>query len=80
MGSFFTYIGYGAGTVFSLIGIAMILGFIFPKETPAQFKYIMGSTLMLYGIYRMTTTYFKAKRDARLLKEDDETTNSNTTP
>ncbi|MDP3684685.1 MAG: hypothetical protein Q8S01_12215 [Ignavibacteria bacterium] len=80
MSSFFIYIGYGAGFIFSLIGIAIILGLVFPKDIPAQFKYIMGSTLLLYGIYRMTTTYFKAKRNARLFKEDDETTNSNTLP
>lgn len=80
MGSFFTYIGYGAGIIFSLIGIATILGLVFPKDIPVQFKYIMGTTLLLYGLYRMTTTYFKAKRDARLLKKDDETKNSNTLP
>jgi len=80
LGSFFTYIGYGAGAFFSLIGIAMILDFVFPKDVPAQFKYMMGFTLLLYGIYRVTTTYFKAKQDTRLLKEDDETTKSNTLP
>jgi len=80
LGSLFTYIGYGAGIIFSLFGTAIILGFVFPKDVPAQFKYIMGSTLLLYGLYRMTTTYFKSKRDTRLSKEDDETTNSNTLP
>jgi len=78
LSSFFIYIGYGAGILFSCVGVAVLFGFFFQKEVPAQFKYILGSTLLLYGIYRLITTYFKAKRKARFINKDDETTNSKT--
>lgn len=78
MRSLFIYIGYTAGVVFFLLGIAMLAGFVFPKEAPVQLKTVMGITLLLYGLYRLTTTYFKAKQNTRLSKEENETRNPTT--
>jgi len=75
--SLFIYFGYAAGIIFFLIGLALLSGFVFPKDIPAQLKYVMGITLVLYGIYRVTSTYFKSKQDARLAKKNDENTKSN---
>lgn len=72
MRSLFIYVGYGAGIVFFVAGVFLLTGFIFPSDIPAQLKYVMGITLVLYGIYRVTTTYFKSKQIAKLSKEDDD--------
>lgn len=58
----------------------MLSGLVFPEDIPAQLKYVMGITLVLYGIYRVTSTYFKSKQDARLSEKNNETTKSNTIP
>ena len=80
MSSIFVYFGYAAGIVFFLIGVIMLSGLVFPEDIPAQLKYVMGFTLVLYGIYRVTSTYFKKKQDARLSEKNNETTKSNILP
>ncbi|MDP1994990.1 MAG: hypothetical protein Q8K40_07060 [Ignavibacteria bacterium] len=80
MSSIFVYFGYAAGIVFFLIGVIMLSGLVFPEDIPAQLKYVMGFTLVLYGIYRVTSTYFKKKQDARLSERNNETTKSNVLP
>lgn len=80
MSSIFVYFGYAAGIVFFLIGVIMLSGLVFPEDIPAQLKYVMGFTLVLYGIYRVTSTYFKKKQDARLSEKNNETTKFNVLP
>lgn len=58
----------------------MLSGLVFPEDIPAQLKYVMGFTLVLYGIYRVTSTYFKKKQDARLSEKNNETTKFNVLP
>lgn len=64
MNNFITYMGYFAGGLFVLFGIAFIFTNILPSDLPTHFKIIIGTVFMLYGIYRIVmTTYKKRKAD-----------------
>jgi uncharacterized membrane protein HdeD (DUF308 family) len=58
------YIGYAAGVLFILLGIAVIVTDLFPTNIDKQIKIIFGVVMILYGIYRIAILSFKnQKRD-----------------
>ena len=59
MSTVMKYIAYSAGTLFILLGLAMLFTNIMPDYLPSQFKVTMGIVLFLYGMFRIVSTIFK---------------------
>jgi len=62
MSNLMKYIAYTAGTLFILLGIAMIFTNIMPEYLPIQFKIMMGIVFFLYGMFRIISTIFKKQK------------------
>lgn len=45
-----------------LAGIAVMLGFLVPRNIPGEFHLLIGATIFLYGAYRFVVGFFR-KRD-----------------
>jgi prolipoprotein diacylglyceryltransferase len=50
---------YVTGTIFVLLGIAILLNVFQMNQLPDQFKWIMGVVLLLYGFFRIVVTIFR---------------------
>ena len=61
-------IGYSTAAIVSVAGIAVIAGFFIPSYIPANFRIIVGTVFVLYGIYRAATLWGK-QRNAKKLDE-----------
>jgi len=58
------YIGYTAGALFIMLGIAVMVTDLFPTTIDEQIKVIFGVVMILYGLYRIAILSFKnQKRD-----------------
>lgn len=58
------YIGYTAGVIFIMLGIAVMVTDLFPTTIDEQIKVIFGVVMILYGLYRIAIISFKnPKRD-----------------
>ena len=55
------YIGYTAGVIFIMLGIAVMLTDLFPTTINEQVKIIFGVVMILYGIYRIIIITLKQK-------------------
>ncbi len=53
------YIAYTVAVLFIAMGTAILSGLFFNVNFPSEFKITVGVVLILYGIYRIVTTYFK---------------------
>jgi hypothetical protein len=57
-----TYIAYIVGSIFMLLGLALMFTNIFHmSQLPSQFKIMMGVVLLLYGLFRIVATIFKKR-------------------
>jgi hypothetical protein len=62
MQNLMTYIAYIAGSIFMLLGLALMFTDIFHmSQLPSQFKIMMGVVLLLYGLFRIVATIFKKR-------------------
>ncbi len=60
-----TFIGYTAGAVFMLLGIAFLFTDLFPSagiSGGAQIKIVFGVVMFLYGIYRILMISLKQRK------------------
>jgi uncharacterized membrane protein HdeD (DUF308 family) len=62
------YIAYTAGALFILFGLAFLFTNFIPSYMPPIFKVMMGIIFILYGIFRIVTTFFKRRQE----NEEDE--------
>ncbi len=53
------YLAYIIAAIFILSGIAFLAGYFISANVPAQFRIMIGIVLILYGGFRIVTTYFK---------------------
>ncbi len=53
------YLAYIIAAIFILSGIAFLAGYFISANVPEQFRIMIGIVLILYGGYRIVTTYFK---------------------
>ena len=53
------YLAYIIGAIFILSGIALLAGYFISANLPSQFRIMIGIVLILYGSYRIITTFFK---------------------
>ncbi len=58
------YIGYTAGVLFAMLGIAIMVTNLFPTTPFAseQVKIIFGVVMILYGLYRIVIITIKNRR------------------
>lgn len=58
------YIGYAAGTLFVMLGIAILFTDLFPTPVSGteQLVKVFGIVMILYGVYRIVTQIFKTRR------------------
>jgi hypothetical protein len=58
------YIGYTAGTIFVLLGIALLFTDLFPTHLSGseQLKIVFGVVMILYGVYRIVILTIKNNR------------------
>ena len=58
------YIGYTAGVLFVMLGIAIMVTELFPTTLFAteQVKIIFGVVMILYGLYRIVIITIKSRR------------------
>jgi prolipoprotein diacylglyceryltransferase len=61
------YFAYVIAAIFILLGAAIIAGYFISGNYPAEFRIIIGIVLILYGIFRIVTTYFK-KNDSKYIE------------
>ncbi|MEG8946287.1 hypothetical protein [Rosettibacter firmus] len=61
MNNVFTYISYSMGTLFIVLGLAIIFTNIAPNYLPEQFKIMMGIVLLMYGVFRLVSTKLRNK-------------------
>ena len=56
------YIGYTAGVLFVMLGIAVMVTDLFPTYINEQVKIIFGVVMILYGLYRLVIITIKNRR------------------
>jgi uncharacterized membrane protein len=56
------YIGYTAGVLFVMLGIAVMVTDLFPTTINGQVKNIFGVVMILYGLYRIVIITFKNRK------------------
>ncbi len=47
-----------------LAGIAVMLGFLVPRNVPGEFHLLIGATIFLYGAYRFVVGFFRKKDES----------------
>ena len=57
------YIAYAAAVIFIIFGIAILAGYFIKESVPQQFRIMAGIVLILYGAFRLVTTYFKKNQN-----------------
>ena len=63
------YLNYILGSLFILIGSAVMMGILISSAFPSQFRWMAGIVLLLYGVFRIVYTIYK-KRESSY--EDDQ--------
>ena len=53
------YLAYIIASVFIVVGIGFLMGYFISTAVPAQFRIMMGIVFILYGAFRIISTYFK---------------------
>ena len=53
------YLAYIIAAIFVLSGIAFLAGYFISAGVPSRFRIMIGLVLILYGLFRIVTTYFK---------------------
>lgn len=53
------YLAYLVAVIFVISGIAFLAGYFISAQVPSQFRVMIGIVLILYGGFRIVTTYFK---------------------
>lgn len=57
------YVAYVVGTLFMLLGLALMFTDIFHmSQLPTHFKIMMGVVLFLYGLFRVIATIYKKRQ------------------
>lgn len=55
-------LGYFVATFSILFGVLIIFGYLLTPNTSSQFRWTLGTVMVLFGIYRSVLLYFEAKR------------------
>jgi hypothetical protein len=53
------YVAYVVASLFIVLGIAILMGYVMKGDFPAQFRDMAGIVLILYGAFRIIITVFK---------------------
>ena len=53
------YIAYIVASLFIVLGIAILCGYVMQGNLPSQFKIMTGVVLILYGVFRIVITKLK---------------------
>ena len=53
------YIAYIVASLFIVLGIAILCGYVMKGNLPSQFKVMTGVVLILYGVFRIVITVLK---------------------
>jgi ABC-type multidrug transport system permease subunit len=53
------YVAYVVASLFIVLGIAILCGFVMKGNLPSQFKVMTGVVLILYGVFRIVITVLK---------------------
>lgn len=53
------YLAYFVAAIFVIAGIAFVAGYLTSAQVPSQLRVMIGIVLILYGGFRIVTTYFK---------------------
>lgn len=53
------YVAYVVASLFIVLGIAILLGYVMQENFPAQFRVMTGIVLILYGVFRLVITLLK---------------------
>ncbi|KAF0152018.1 MAG: hypothetical protein FD143_1487 [Ignavibacteria bacterium] len=65
------YIGYTAGALFIMLGIAVMVTDLFPTTINENIKIIFGVVMILYGLYRIVILSFKNQQRDRNEESDE---------
>ncbi len=58
----FRIVSYVLGTTFFLVGLIFLIGWFVPPYIPENFRFMLGALMILWGIYRIAMTRFRAKQ------------------
>ncbi len=58
------YLAYAVASIFILFGAAILAGYFMSDNLPSQYRIMMGAVLLLYGIFRIVSTFFKGRNDS----------------
>jgi uncharacterized membrane protein len=53
------YVAYVVASLFIVLGIAILLGYVMKENFPDQFRIMTGIVFILYGAYRIIVTLLK---------------------
>lgn len=53
------YVAYVVASLFIVLGIAILTGYLLKEGVPAQLRVMAGIVLILYGAFRIVITLFK---------------------
>lgn len=60
---FFSYFGYTVAVIFLISGILIIAGLVIPTTLAPEFRIMLGSVVVLYGIFRFVRVQVSRRRD-----------------
>lgn len=58
-------VNYMTASTVLIVGAVFLSGYLVPGYVPSNFRIIMGSVMILYGIYRLVMTRMKEQRERR---------------
>ena len=61
----FQIVSYVLGSAFLVMGIIALIGWFIPPYIPDNFRLILGALMILWGIYRIAITRYKAQQLSR---------------
>lgn len=53
------YVAFVVASLFIVLGIAILLGYVIKENLPQQFRVMTGVVLILYGVFRIVVTILK---------------------
>lgn len=60
--SMFRLVSYITATIISAVGILVLTGFIMPEYVPQNFRIMLGTVMLIYGVYRIAMLRMKRRR------------------